>query len=460
MEDILSVLNSKEKKMKFAPQTEYLIFEKSKLCPISIRISGYRHSSNLLMAAAIIVSDVPITLHNLPDLLDTHLMIDILKYLGAECSYHSSTLTLDTKKISSYKVPNYLSEQIHGSLYLIPALLARFKKVIFGKSGGCQIGDKEKGFARPIQHILDVMGKFGGKISCQNEVIKAEAEEILSPNLIDIQEYSYHKEKVIGPLTSGATKTAILMALAVKKGKTIILNPFLKSEAIDLLDFVKAIGYKVSYDNSRIEIEYFPSKNPVTYSVISDPSEIITYLAIAGYHKIILHLKNVTLKKTWSILKPELDILAKIGITCKIESDIVIVHFQQQLQAVDIEITPTGVCTDHHPFLVLLMLKASAISNLVEHVWHDRFNYVKEVNKYGVNLKQVENCVTINPAPLNSTNDIINCPDLRAAAMLAILALDAPGRSKLKNYHHLERGYVNFIHNLKKMGGSITNSSI
>ena len=85
---------------------------------------------------------------------------------------------------------------------------------------------------------------------------------------------------------------------------------------------------------------------------------------------------------------------------------------------------------------------------------------MREVNKYGVNLKQMDNCVTIYPVSLSSTNDTINCPDLRAAAMLAILALDAPGRSKLKNYHHLERGYVNFIHNLKKMGGSITNSSI
>jgi UDP-N-acetylglucosamine 1-carboxyvinyltransferase len=458
MTDILIVRNFNEHPTPL--KSKCLIIEKAPLQNTEIKISGYRHSSNLLISAAIIAADTTVTLHNVPDLLDSHLMIEIVNQLGADASFANSTATLNTRNLSGHQVPNDLSQQIPGSLYLLPALLAKCKKVIFAKSGGCQIGAKDKGFERPIQHVLDMMKIFGAKINIKDGLIYAEAQNLTPSRIIDIHEFSFEKDKVTGPLTSGATKTAILLALAVKTGKTIIINPFLKSEAVDLLDFVKALGYKVKYDQSKIEIEYAQLHQAVSYSIISDPSEIITYFSIAGFHKIDLRLTNITLTKTWPILKPELDLLTEMGVSHVVVDNVVTVSSAKELTAVDIEITPTGVCTDHHPFLMLLMLKANKSSHLTEHVWHDRFNYIDEVNKYGVGLKQIDNSVAITPATLQPTDDVIYCPDLRAAAMLAIIAMDAPSKSTLENYGHLGRGYVNFIPNLKRMGGMITEADL
>ncbi len=452
--DILPTLAVNEKPQKALLNQELLVVKKTKLSNCNIDISGYRHSSNLLIAATIILPSISITLHNVPNLLDTTLLVEIMQILGASCSYHNKVFSADTNMLSDHKIPKDLSEQIHGSLYLMPALLARFGKCVFGKSGGCQIGSQTQGYERPVEHVLDVMINFGASVKYLGDEIVVEAAK-LNATTIDMNNYAYIDDQVMGPLTSGATKTAILLALSIEEGVTVILNPFLKSETIDLLRFAKLLGFKVDYDSSKIEISYDNLPSNLDYKVISDPSEIITYMCIAGYHEIELCLTNITLERTWPILTPELGLFNKIGLDYRIDSHNVIVKGGAELVAVDIEITPYGICTDHHPLLVALMLKANGASKITEHVWYDRFNYITEAEKFCVSLKRDENSVSILPSKLCHAQEIIVCPDLRAAALLMILALDAPGSNVLANSHHLNRGYVNFVSNLKKMNAHI-----
>lgn len=452
--DILPTLIVNEKTPQELLSEELLIIKQTKLQNGTINISGYRHSSNLLIAATMILPDISIKLDNVPNLLDTTLLVEILTVLGANCSYNNGVFTADTTNLSAYQIPNHLSEQIHGSLYLMPALLARLGKCIFGKSGGCQIGSETQGFERPVEHILDVMMKFGASIQHINEQLIVEATK-LHATTIDINDYAYTKDQVMGPLTSGATKTAILLALSIKEGTTIILHPFLKSETIDLLEFVRALGFSVYFDASKIEIRYQKLQDHVSHRVISDPSEIVTYMCIAGYHDIELCLTNITLEQTWPILEPELTLFKKLGLDYKIASNNVIVRGSSNLQAMDIDITPYGVCTDHHPLLVALMLKANGISKITEYVWYDRFNYMSEITKFCANLIREANSVVISPSELQTTQEIIVCPDLRAAALLVILALGVPGKTILANTYHLNRGYVNFIPNLRSINAEI-----
>ena len=435
---------------------EQLRVKQSKLLNATINISGYRHSSNLLISAAIVLPFSDIRLLNVPNLLDTDVMVEIMNVLGAKCEFNTdkNEVFVNTAHLFNHHVPNELSKQLHGSLYLMPALLARFGKCVFGESGGCQIGQKQSGFERPVNHVLDIMERFSVKVHHEGSNIIAEA-LTLKAAVININDYSHSKTEVTGPLTSGATKTAILLALAVKVGKTTLLNPFLKSETIDLLDFVKKVGYRVFYNSSRIEIEYqVPNKN-VSHQVISDPSEIITYMSIAGFHDIQLCLTNITLDRTLPILKPELDLLHKIGVSHTVEHPNILVKSTKKMKAQSIAISVAGVCTDHHPLLIPLLLKAQGKSDITENVWHDRFNYIAEANKFGLNLKQNNNSIIIDPIPLQKAQDHIICPDLRAAALLLILAIGAPGVTTITNFHHLFRGYVDFIKNLQSMGADM-----
>lgn len=432
-----------------------LTIQQSQLKDATISITGYRHASNLLIAASILLPNSLIKLTNIPNLLDTEIMIEILNELGAKCYYQSNMLTINTSSISNHIVSKHLSKQIHGSVYLIPAILGRFGKVVFTESGGCQIGSKTDKFKRPINHILDVIEAFGAKIDQSDNEIVAEA-KLLKPAEIDISKFSSSESCIEGPLTSGATKTAIFLALAAKQGKTTILNPFLKSEVIDLLNFLSTAGYKIHYNDSKIEIEHSTPHEDINHHVISDPSEIITYITMGVFHNINLILDKITYKHTIPILNPELSLLKSMGINYTLLDDKIIIHSNNDIQAVDISITPKGVCTDHHPLLVAILLKANQSSKLTEHVWHDRFNYISEINKFGANLKQNHNTVHITPCKLTAASEHVICHDLRAAALLVILSLGTPGTTILINTHHLYRGYQRFIENITSMGGRIT----
>lgn len=434
---------------------EYMVVSESKLNGITIPISGYRHSSNLLMSAAILMPEADFTFTNIPDLLDTDIMIAMLKELGASCWYKDGVIKLNTRELQLSLVSEELSKQIHGSIYLIPTLLARFGKVSFGESGGCQIGSTKDQFRRPADHIYAIMKKFGAEVFInENGYVTAEAQN-LNGIQVDINEFSYERNALVGPLTSGATKTAILMALAVKKGITIIHNPFLKSETIDLLDFIQECGYVVTLSPQKLTIEYQKRNSHVLHHVISDPSEIITYSCLAGYHDIELQFTNITLRKTWEILKPEIQLLERMGLAFQLENNMVTVKKITDIQSQDVKITPNYICTDHHPFILTLLLKAHSKSSIEEFVWLERFQYIPELNKFGIQVEQNKNRVTIFPGSPTYANDIIVCPDLRAAAMLLIVALSAPGETILSNFHHLRRGYVRLIDNLKKMGANI-----
>lgn len=434
---------------------EYLVIKKSNLKPANIHISGYRHASNLLIAAALVPGVSKILIDNVPDVIDTQIMIKILTGLGIRTTYNGNRLEICSTHIFDYNVPCELSEKIHGSIYLLPALLARCKKVSFGKSGGCLIGDAQAEHARPSHHILSVMEKFGASITKNDDIIFAQADSIHGQT-VDILDYSDARDELKGPLTSGATKTAIILALAAKTGRTIILNPFLKSEVIDLLEFIKQIGYKVSYDNQKIEIEYAHINELVQFHVVSDPAEIITYITLAVYHNIEIELQNITSDKIIPILQPELHLLKELGIKLVHAGATIIILPNSDVQAKDIHITPMGVCTDHHPFIALILLKAKEQSSITEHVWYDRFNYLKELNKFNLELVKKGNTVFIKPKQPEPTTGLIFCPDLRAAAIIVILAMEINGTTKIANFHHLYRGYHNFLDTLQTMGACLS----
>lgn len=438
-----------------------LYIEKSTLLSGKIiSIAGYRHASNLALSASLILPNTTFNIKNIPDVVDTDVMLNLLTNIGATASTRSNSVNINTSSVEpSCSLDYELCEKIHGSIYLLPALLARFGKVTFGKSGGCQIGSSEDNGSRPVSHITDVMMAFGANVIFEKDNIVASADQ-LKATTIDISKFSYEKDRISGPLTSGATKTAILLALAVKNGKTIIKNPFLKSEAIDLLSLVKSIGFKVTYNKRSIEIERSSVNSIVNHNIISDPSEIITYMCLAVYHRISLTLTDITMHQTKNILQPELDQLKNMGVNYKITDTHIIVLKNHDILPSTIDITPTGVCTDHHPFLLLIQLLANGQSTITEHVWHERFHYIPEMKKFSINLIRKMNTVYVNPQTPSHALDVVHGLDLRAAAMLLIVALKAPGVTQMTHFSHLYRGYEYLFPKLEVLGAVIKKNNV
>src|SRR5712692_4054242 len=100
-----------------------------------VTIAGYKHALTLLVAASILASN-DTTIHNVPVNAETQALVAILQDIGVNVFLADHSLRLNSGQSLRTSVPQDLSQQIHSSLYLIPALLGRLGRVHFGGAGG------------------------------------------------------------------------------------------------------------------------------------------------------------------------------------------------------------------------------------------------------------------------------------------------------------------------------------
>lgn len=433
-----------------------LLVSPSRITEGSIEIAGFKHATTVIMAASVALKK-DVVINNAPDILDTHIISEIINNLGGFSSYQERLLKINCSQLNNWYIPRKLAEKIHGAIYLIPVLLGRFKQVSFSSFGGCAIGENG---GRPIQHMLDVLSHFGAHFSFNDEKIVGRIKEF-SPCTIDIMKFSDFTDDLTGPLVSGATKTAILASMFVTQGVTNILNPYLKPDVTELLDFLKLNGFYIHYNKNKIVI--FPPNIPVdmhsdrcvTMTLLSDLSEVITYLTLSALSgkKIVLHCKN--LDRVVKGLQAELNLFARIGICINYNASDIYAETPHPLKAIDVVVNSMGIYSDHQPFFALLLCHADGNSSMEERVWKNRFSYAHELNKIGTAIAVCDRSITINPARLHSVSQSLHAHDLRSAAVLLVAAIVRNGETTITGSEHLERGYTHLIANLSRLGARV-----
>ena len=158
---------------------------------------------------------------------------------------------------------------IHGSMYLCPALSVALGEFTYYGSGGCQIGDNEANNSRPIQHIMEVLSKFGVHISFAEKCISGKMCPVENIDEIDIMSFSTDAHTLSGPLVGGATKTALI--LAVNKERFVIKNAYLKTDVMDMLRFLDSSGKNVEIIGPDIIIQGAAPTPPSASSSRSAP---------------------------------------------------------------------------------------------------------------------------------------------------------------------------------------------
>lgn len=113
-----------------------------------VHVSGGKNTA-VAVIPAVLLSDEPCTIENLPDIEDVHALVDILKALGAGVDYvPDHHLTVDPRSVAAWEVGFHEAQRLRASYYFLGALLGRCGKARVAAPGGCKIG------SRPIdQHM-------------------------------------------------------------------------------------------------------------------------------------------------------------------------------------------------------------------------------------------------------------------------------------------------------------------
>ena len=141
-----------------------------------IFILGFKHSIAPIFCASIICHN-RINISNVPNISKIEVFEEIFDILKIQFKYKNSSVYINSENSSLSLIPDECTSKIHGSVYLIPALISKFNKVNFEESGGCQIGEKDR--KRPIKHMLKIIKEFGENICIDNNKIIGECNDII-----------------------------------------------------------------------------------------------------------------------------------------------------------------------------------------------------------------------------------------------------------------------------------------
>lgn len=401
-----------------------------------VRISGSKNAA-LPVISACILSSKPVTLRNVARLDDVGCMCDVLVSLGATCRISGHTLHIDPTTIDRHAASYELVRRMRASFLVLGPLLARFQEAEVPLPGGCNIGP------RPVNEHLRTLADLGASIDFRKGVVFARTEKLTGTTI------SFTVSSV------GATENA-LMAAVRAEGNTILENCAEEPEVEDLIDFLKWMGARIKRTGTRrLEVQGVNELAPPegrNYTVIPDRIEAGTYLLAAVGTR-----GEITLRRCRPAhLVALLDRLSEMGVEVDAKGTTVHVRATRELSPLEIHTQPyPGFPTDLQPQMVAVLTRARGVSIMTETIFEQRFSFVPELNRMGGNVSVRENSAIIDGANSRLMGAPVEGYDIRGVAALSIAAFMARGESLIRGYHHLARGYEDFVDKFTALGGRI-----
>lgn len=397
-----------------------------------VTIDGSKNAALPLMTAALLAPGKTL-LRRVPKINDVKMMAHLLRVIGARVDHDEHTMEIDATHCSFCEAPYELVSKMRASIYVLGPLLARFGKARVSFPGGCAIG------TRPVDLHLMAMEKLGAKIDVKKGYILAEADG-LKGAVIEFPKVSV-----------GATGN-LLMAAVLADGETVIRNAALEPEITDLVDFLCAMGAKISgRDTTELVVHGVKELHPVKYDVIPDRIEAGTMLIAAAITR-----GEVTVKRCNPIhVKALTDKLAECGCQFDFGPDWIRIKPSQTITPADVVTTPyPGFPTDLQAQYMALMAVAKGSCVIEDTVFPDRFMHVAELNRLEADIVVESNRAKIVGVPEMSGAEVM-ATDLRASASLVIAGLAARGETTVSRIYHIDRGYHQIEKKLKLIGADI-----
>ena len=151
-------------------------------------------------------------------------------------------------------------------------------------------------------------------------------------------------------------------------------------------------------------------------------------------------------------LEIALDKVATAGATVDTFSGGFRVAMDRRPTALDIVTLPfPGFATDLLPMALGLAAVSDGASMITENIFDGRFMFVQELVRLGAEIRTdgkhavVRGRERLSGAPVRAT-------DIRAGAGLVIAALCADGFTEVSHAHHIDRGYPDFVADLRRLG--------
>jgi UDP-N-acetylglucosamine 1-carboxyvinyltransferase len=399
-----------------------------------VQISGAKNAVLPIMAATLL-TDSPCVIHHVPNLSDVRFMAQILSWLGAEVKTNGSSVRVHARKIRGTGEYD-LIRKMRGSICIMGPLLGRLRKATVSLPGGCVIG------ARPINLHLKGFEALGARVQIDAGYVHANAKNLRGASVF-----------LGGRAGSTVLGTAnVLMAAVLAEGVTVIESAACEPEVVDLADFLKRMGARISGAGSpTITVTGVKELNGAEHEVIPDRIEAATYAIAAAVTKGEVLLRGARAEHLGAVL----DKLQEAGTRIERNGSGITVRRSGKLKPLDITTLPySGFPTDVQAQMMALMAMTPGISIITERIFESRFMHVSELARLGADIEiEGPSAIVKGGKPLSGAP--VMASDLRASAALVLAGLAARGTTQVNRVYHIDRGYENIDGKLRDLGARI-----
>jgi UDP-N-acetylglucosamine 1-carboxyvinyltransferase len=406
----------------------------------------------LQILSAVLLTPEPVTINNIPDILDVNLLIDLLADLGVKVNRidrHTCVFEARDVQLEKLEDPAFQknSSRLRGSVMIAGPLLARFKKAFIPKPGGDKIGRR-----RLDTHIIG-FEKLGVKFEYEQGegFFRLTANELKGTNLL-----------LDEPSVTGTAN--ILFAAVMAKGTTTIYNAACEPYIQQLCKMLNRMGAKISGISSNLlTIEGVDALAGTTHSMLPDMIEVGSFIGLAAMTQSQITIKNAGIEHLGVIPQK----FQQLGIDLEFKNDDIIVN-QQEVYEIQKFIDGSVLTIYDHPWpgmtpdllSILLVVATQAKGSVLIHqkMFESRLFFVDKLIDMGARiiLCDPHRAAVIGLEREQALRGItMSSPDIRAGVALLIAALSAEGKSIIQNIEQIDRGYQYIDQRLSALGADI-----
>ena len=397
----------------------------------------------LPMLAACVLTDEPLVLENVPNILDVENMLRLLADLGVAVARRGHTVELCARGLKKTVLDRALCTKVRGSILMAGPLPARRGSATLFAPGGDVIG------RRRLDTHFEGLDQLGIGMAWKGDAFRLRRRKLGGAEIL------------LDEASVTATEN-ILMAATLAPGRTVITTAACEPHVQDLGALLVKMGARISgLGTNRIEIEGVQQLGGAKHRVGPDYIEIGSFLAAAvatGGALTVTELPDAT------TLKVMQRAFGRLGVEWKIAGGRLVLPARQALRVrkdlggaipkMEDGIWP-AIPSDLLSVALVLATQTRGEVLFFEKLFESRMYFVDRLLEMGATLVQCDPHRVVVSGPAKLRAQLITSPDIRAGMALIIAALCAKGTTTIEQAEMIDRGYERIEARLRALGANV-----
>jgi UDP-N-acetylglucosamine 1-carboxyvinyltransferase len=403
--------------------------------------SGNKNAALPLLSACLL-TEGPVTLHNIPQIRDVLAMRKLIESLGSVVEdVDANTWRITTKEVTASHLDPDLCRRIRASILLAGPVLARAGRILLPPPGGDVIGRR-----RLDTHIL---------------ALRALGADISYDRVFDIKSDGLHGADILLDEASVTATENAVMAAVLAKGVTKIRNAASEPHVQELCNFLNVLGAKIEgIGSNTLHITGVDALHGGEYTIGPDLLEVVSYIGAAVVTRGSIRIHNAGVKH----LEMVGQVFHRLGVHWQVAGEDIIVPAEQSLQIIsDLDGAVPEIKTNVWPAFptdltsIAITVATQAHGSVLFHDWmfSGRMYFTDKLVGMGARIILCDPYRCLVQGPTQLYGEKLESPDIRAGMALLLAALAAQGESKIRNVVQIERGYERVDEKLRGLGAKI-----